>query len=230
MSQSTRELRSPKQPERSGVFEVVALLALFRFASREIRVGCGHFFSIALCAALAAPACAQNLLTNPGFTNSLAGWDPFGGFSVTADWSPVDQAGNASSGSLLGTLPSQGSFRNPPYALQCVELLPNRTYEFGAMVLLPTATTPVNSRAYVTVEVYAGGMCSGALFPVTQSPQVMTTGAWIDTRAEFTTGPTAVSAYVLLYVSAPPMTTLQSHFDEVFLVPLDSVLRDGFEG
>lgn len=178
---------------------------------------------------LTGPVGAQNLIVNPGFIGNLDGWTPFDAFDVTAAWSPLDQANSAKSGSLLGTLPAQGTFRNPPYASQCIALSPNRDYDFGAKVLLPEATTPVGARAYVAIEVLHAVDCGGAAMVVAYSPQVMTTGAWIDTSAQFSSGPQGVSAQVILYVSAPSNTLLQSHFDDVFVMLPELLFRDGFE-
>ena len=47
------------------------------------------------------PAAAQNILVNPGFATSVAGWKPESG--VSAGWSPLDIAGAAASGSALVT-------------------------------------------------------------------------------------------------------------------------------
>ena len=176
-----------------------------------------------------ASVCAQNLVVNSGFDDNLDGWTPFNAFDVTANWSPLDQANSANSGSLLGTLPVQGTFRNPPYASQCIVLSPNRDYDFGARVLLPEASTPQFSRSYVSVEVFAATDCNGNATAVAYSPQVMATGAWIDTIAQFNSGPTGVSAQVVLYVVAPANTLLQSHFDDVFVMQPEVLLRDGFE-
>jgi hypothetical protein len=178
---------------------------------------------------LTGPVCAQNLVINPEFIGNLDGWTPFNAFDVTATWSPLDQANSAKSGSLLGTLPAQGTFRNPPYASQCIALSPNRDYDFGARVLLPEASTPTSSRAYVAIEVLAAMDCGGSATAVAYSPQVMTTGAWAATAAQFNSGPTGFSAQVLLYVSAPSNTLLQSHFDDVFVMQPELLFREGFE-
>lgn len=183
---------------------------------------------LALCLQTA-PICAQNLVVNPEFFGNLDGWTPFDAFGVTANWSSLDHANSAESGSLLGTLPPQGTFRNPPYASQCITLSPNRDYDFGAKVLLPQASTPANARAYVAIEVLAGADCAGTATIAAYSPQVLTTGAWTDTTAQVNSGPTGVSAQVLLYVSAPPATLMQSHFDDVFVMQPEVLLRDGFE-
>jgi hypothetical protein len=176
-----------------------------------------------------ASVCAQNLVVNSGFDDSLDGWAPFDAFGVTAIWSPLDQANSASSGSLRGTLPAQGTFRNPPYASQCIVLSPNRDYDFGARVLLPEASTPEFARSYVSVEVFAAADCNGGATVVAYSPQVMATGAWIETTEQVNSGPTGVSAQVVLYVVAPANTLLQSHFDDVFVMQPEVLLRDGFE-
>ena len=47
---------------------------------------------------LAAPAAAQNLLQNPGFTTDLSGWTVNAGAGSIA-WNALDASGSASSGS-----------------------------------------------------------------------------------------------------------------------------------
>jgi hypothetical protein len=178
---------------------------------------------------LTGPVCAQNLVINPEFIGNLDGWTPFNAFDVTATWSPLDQANSAKSGSLLGTLPAHGTFRNPPYASQCIALSPNRDYDFGAKVFLPEATTPINARAYVAIEVAAGADCGGNATVVAYTPQVMTTGVWTETAAQVNSGPTGISAQVVLYVSAAPLTLMQSHFDDVFVMQPELLFREGFE-
>ncbi len=175
------------------------------------------------------PVCAQNLVINHEFFGNLDGWTPFNAFDVTTTWSPLDHANSVESGSLLGTLPPQGTFRNPPYAFQCIALSPNRDYDFGAKVFLPEATTPTNARAYVAIEVLPGVDCSGISTIVAYSPQVMTTGAWTDTVGQFNSGPNGVTAHVVLYVSAASMTLMRSHFDDVFVMQPEVLLRNGFE-
>ena len=167
----------------------------------------------------AAPLPAQNLVQNPGFATDLGGWVPFMAFDVTEQWSSVDAGGDTHSGSMQGTLPAIGTFRNPIYATQCVVVQASTTYTLSAKVLLPAATTPADSFATVFGNTYANNGCFGNPTMHVPAPDVTALDMWTTTTASLTTGAADQSVQINLSIFSPSNTTLTSYFDDVFLGP-----------
>lgn len=81
------------------------------------------------------PAAAQNILANPGFATSLAGWKVESG--VSAGWSQLDIAGSAASGSALVTNSSSLAGFSGGLS-QCVPVAPGATYAFRVRYRVPS--------------------------------------------------------------------------------------------
>ena len=175
-------------------------------------------FATCACLFVAAPLAAQNLVQNPGFTSDLSSWAPFMAFGLTEQWTSTDAGSAVNSGSIQGTLPASGTFRNPIYAAQCVVVQPNTQYAFGTKVLLPSGTTPADAYATVFVNVFPNTGCSGNESMNIVAPNVTTLDAWTQTSTSVTTGDADQSFQVNLRVFAPFNTTLISYFDDVFVV------------
>jgi hypothetical protein len=173
---------------------------------------------LGICLLHMAPLCAQNLVQNPGFTSDLGGWAPFDFFGLTEQWTAIDAGGDVQSGSIQGTLPASGTFRNPIYASQCVAVQSGKTYLFGTKVLLPSQTTPATAYATVFVNTYPATGCAGNPSMNIVAPNVTTVDAWTATASSVTTGPSDQSIQVDLRVFAPFDTTLISYFDDVYLI------------
>ena len=174
------------------------------------------------------PVGAQNLLQNPGFATSLDPWEPFGGFGQTTVWSSFDAANDPNSGSAFGTIPADSSFRVPPYASQCVVIEPNTTYVYGGKAFMPSATTSPDATSFADVEFYPNTGCFGNNDLFQFAPHVSTHDAWMQILDVATTLPSDLSVRINMYVYAPTGITMQSDFDDMFLMP-DAIFRSGFE-
>jgi hypothetical protein len=174
------------------------------------------------------PLAAQNLLQNPGFATALDPWEPFNGFGQTTVWSSFDAAGAPNSGSAYGTVPASSTYRQPPTAIQCVAVEPNTTYVYGGKAYLPSATAAAGADAFVSAQFLPATGCAGNSDVFQFSPHVNTRDAWVGILDVVTSGPNDLSVQIYTYVDAPTGTTMQSYFDDMFLVP-DAVFRGGFE-
>jgi hypothetical protein len=96
---------------------------------------------------------AQNLLTNPGFDQSLAGWigGAFGAQRVAADAN-----GSPSSGSLRAVVPG-GSPLGGGVVYQCVPVTGGNHYDFSVKTKLQETV----GIQFAGVETYASNDCSG---------------------------------------------------------------------
>ena len=178
----------------------------------------------------ASPLYAQNIVVNPGFDIDLSSWDLFEAFDVSAAWSPLDELGDPASGSIRGTLPAAGTFRTPIYASQCIPVTPDTMYTFGGSVLLPSASTPALAYGTLFVNTHASAGCTGNATINLATPTVTTLDVWTPTQSIVTTGPDDYSIRIHMRVFAPADTTLESHFDNLFVIALaDEIFADGFD-
>jgi hypothetical protein len=96
-----------------------------------------RLLSAAALSVLAGSAWAVNLLVNPTFATSVAGWTLEDPANSTFAWSPVDATGSPTSGSVLITNTSAGP-SNGTGIVQCVNgVIAGATYTFGGRVLFP---------------------------------------------------------------------------------------------
>ncbi|UXI66168.1 hypothetical protein [Tahibacter amnicola] len=174
---------------------------------------------------------AANLVINPHFDQDLSAWYLFQAFDVTERWSPVDSANDLHSGSIQGTLPANGTFRMPIYAVQCVTVQPNKTYAIGATILLPGQTTPATAFSTIFANTYTNAGCYGNSARNIVAPNVTATNVWTPTELSVTTEAQERSVQLNLRVFAPSGTTLTSHFDDVYVIEIaDGVFADDFGG
>jgi hypothetical protein len=174
------------------------------------------------------PATAGNLVLNPGFVAELEPWFPFNYFDLTVGWSPLDANDDPASGSAEGTVPVHGTFRVPPFVIQCVAVAPNTRYVVGAKVLLPSESSAPNANAGVLANTYPNSGCFGNASAHHLSPTTSDKDAWTEVRQLVETGPDEGSIQLNLRVFAPSETLLRSYFDDAFIV-LDDLFDNDFE-
>jgi hypothetical protein len=165
---------------------------------------------------------ATNLLGNPGFDTSLAGWDNLDG--RTASWTPLDAGAGAGSGSALIGNESNPSFGGTVMVLtQCISAAPSTAYAFGGVMRVP-AEQPSGSAARVIVATFTSGDCSGADAEEIYAVSTSATEAWEVTNRNFTTGPGVHAVLVGLGLFKPTGVTANAsgYFDNVYLQEEDT--------
>lgn len=104
------------------------------------------------------PAAAQNILVNPGFAASLAGWTVEPG--VSAVWSPLDIAESGASGSaLIANSASTVGFSGG--LTQCVAVVPGATYALRIRYRVPSGQASA-VRAQASLDYFSGPSCEGS--------------------------------------------------------------------
>ena len=103
-------------------------------------------------------AAAQNILVNPDFATSLAGWTVESGAS--ADWSPLDIAGSATSGSALVTNAS-GVAGFSGGLTQCVAVAPGVTYSFRVRFRVPSGLSGT-AQIEGDLDYFSDASCGGS--------------------------------------------------------------------
>lgn len=174
------------------------------------------------------PAMAGNLVVNPGFASDLTPWSAFNFFDLTVVWSPLDANDDPASGSVEGTVPIHGTFRLPPYVIQCVAVTSNTRYVVGVKALLPSTSATPNANAGILANTYTSNDCSGNANVHHRSPTTSERDAWIDIRHPVRTASNERSIQLNLVVFAPHGTLLRSHFDDAFIAP-DDLFAGDFE-
>jgi hypothetical protein len=141
---------------------------------------------------------AQNLLANPGFDQSLAGWTLFEG-NATTQWNAADSNGSTHSGSVRSMLPGgvpQGSF----VVFQCVPVSGNGHYDFSVKARLQQIGLQVGS-----VDFYGAASCAGNSFLTGDSiygdGDVGQPNVWVTVDKLFDAPAAAHSAIVALVVT-----------------------------
>lgn len=174
------------------------------------------------------PAIAGNLVVNPGFATDLTPWNAFNYFDLTVVWSPLDANGDPASGSVEGTVPIHGTFRGPPYVIQCVTVTPNTRYVVGVKALIPSTSAAPTASAGVLANTYPSSDCSGNANVHHLSPVTSAQDTWIDIRHPLQTAADEHSIQLNLRVQAPHGTLLRSYFDDALILP-DDLLASDFE-
>src|SRR5688572_20971942 len=113
------------------------------------------FASAGVLAMVSSSLHAQNLLQNPGFDQSLAGWTQQ---NFDPQPSPADANGSARSGSVRAVVPG-GTPQGGGILHQCVPVTGGAQYDFSLKARLQQA---VNIQ-FASVRHYASNDCSGAL-------------------------------------------------------------------
>ncbi len=173
---------------------------------------CGFALSIVTGAGFA----ATNLLTNPSFDRSLAGWTVLNGY--TANWSPVDAGGNINSGSALVVNELKSGNESIPLTLaQCVKVTPLTDYSFGGRLMVP-AGQPADTNAELWAETYTSSDCGGS--PVlTAQDRRGTVGQWVTLGSSLTTLAGIYSIRLTLAAGKPGGVTANAsaQFDDLYL-------------
>ena len=167
--------------------------------------------------AITQDAADPNLLVNGKFDSSINGWSTlFSTGSGNASWSTLDAHGSVSSGSALVSS-TQGNLGYQ--LLQCVNVLPSRTYEYGLTSRIARNQDPAG-RVILGVYEYDVADCNkvGYNYYATSNlnPPLDT---WTPYSSTFTTSGTAKSLYFVVaagFHHTPPFTI---NFDDAFLRP-----------
>jgi hypothetical protein len=122
-------------------------------------------------AALASPAFAVNLVTNPGFAGNLNGWSASG--STVYDGAN-DATGGGGSGSAKNTFVASGISTTLAIS-QCIAAGPG-SYTLGGKVLIPNGQ-PVSGSGDVTVSFFSAPGCTTGLLGF-DSTTTSTTGSF----------------------------------------------------
>ncbi|MBZ5589606.1 MAG: hypothetical protein LAO05_13675 [Acidobacteriia bacterium] len=166
------------------------------------------------CLMVAAPAAAQNLLTNGSFNGSLNGWATGG---VSEYDATLDATGVSGSGSAKSFTPPVTGVNG---VSQCLVIAGSTQYKAGGKILIPSgqATTGFGD---ISLYIYAGMDCRGDYLTASSSDQMGTAGSWVAKDTGFLTSPAnAHSALVLAALynqGAAGSPDLQVNFDDMYL-------------
>lgn len=163
----------------------------------------------------AAPATAQNIVTNPGFAGNLNNWtaDPATTFDLGRD-----DTGTPGSGSARHVFNNASPGNATQTALiQCIPINAGSTYSFGGKIFLP-AQQPGGTGAQIILTWYTSADCSvGGLNAQIIGGQAL--NAWFPASfAGFLAPPAAIRARIRAEVFAPPMSVSEMAFDDFFLI------------
>lgn len=166
----------------------------------------------------AAPAITTpTLVANGTFDTNLAGWgwqERFPNGFGAASWSPLDANGNPASGSIL--LQDHGvdlAFQQ----LQCIPVKRSTPYRFGAKVR--TGSGSERGDGIIAMFTYPAADCSGdftsqAIHPLRpDAPGVWQEFSFATVTASHT------EAVILVIASAAGITSFDTWFDDVFVLP-----------
>jgi hypothetical protein len=175
-----------------------------------------------LCAAVlplvAAPCfAAGNLLANPGFDGSLAGWDDW--FGSPATYSAVDAGSIDGSGSALISNLGVSNGGALTVRSQCVGVAPTTDYLYGGQAMVP-AGQPAGTTAYIFINMHTAAGCDS---PPAASDSLSSSlvGGWDALSGSFTTGPEVRSVLFSIAVFKPQGVSADAsvHFDNLYLQP-----------
>jgi hypothetical protein len=156
---------------------------------------------------------AQNLLANPGFDQSLAGWT---GANYDPQRNPADANGSTHSGSLRAMVPG-GSPQGGGVVYQCVPVTGGAAYDFSVKAKLQQAA----GIQFAIVWHYASNDCSGPLLdPASLYNYTGRNNVWLT--AHFLVNPPAGahSAQVELYATTQIHGSAHTVFyDDVYFGP-----------
>jgi hypothetical protein len=167
---------------------------------------------------------ATDLLDNPGFDGSLAGWDNL--YGRTASWSPIDAGGDPGSGSAVVVNESNPRNGATPLVLtQCVSVTPTTEYLYGGVAMVLPGQ-PDGTYAQIFADTYTSNDCStGAQVEALSTSLV---GAWDVLSGSITTGVGVHSLVVGLCVFKNEGLAVDAsgRFDNIYLHRSTGV--DGF--
>ena len=164
------------------------------------------------------PAHAANLLTNPDFDTSLAGWTPSNSNQV---WSSLDADGEPTSGSARTVVVSDTMAPFIGTVLrQCVPVNAGEGYEAGIRALVPSGQERTGV-AIAALYFYANESCAPAGILDTHTlGAVDTEGAWEEVSDTLTAPAGAASANLFLSLRKDQVGgELVGHFDDAYVCP-----------
>lgn len=164
-----------------------------------------------------APARAANLLVNPHFHTSLAGWGTGNQLQV---WSSLDVHGDPHSGSARGFIDqAPGPFSGVAFR-QCVPVDDATEYEAGAFGYLPPGQDRTGA-AIVSVYFYSGESCTSLLDSVPIG-SVETPDLWTEVADHTLTPPAGArsATFFLIVMKNEPGGEIAAHFDDARLCPV----------
>ena len=175
--------------------------------------------AVALALLIATPCLAQtNLVSNGSFDEDVLGWEPVEDFMSIRFAPEEDVDGSEDSGSALVTF-GHDSLKEEGHVVQCVAVLPGRTYEAAVSFLIPTEQNRKGS-AGLRVVWYESSDCSG-FFENGFGDSGKREGQWTDLPfLDFVAPKGVFSAGVQLEIQKLQHGhTLDVYFDEVMFVP-----------
>jgi len=183
--------------------------------SRKVRVTVATLCGATLWMLAGPCVAATNLLVNPGFDMSLAGWDNL--YDRTASWAPLDTGGSAGSGSALVGNEGLSNGATPLVLSQCISVSPSTAYAYGGVMRVP-AGQPSGTMAQVFVETFTSANCFGDAEEV-MAVSTSTVEEWEVVNGNFTTGPGVHKVLVGLGVIKPNGVSADAsgNFDNVYL-------------
>jgi hypothetical protein len=179
-----------------------------------------------LLAGWAASASAQNLLVNPNFDTSLAGWQTTSVPGATSAWDGTrDADGSPTSGSAKGIWSSPTFSGLVPVVSQCVEVTPGMTYTHGGKIFIPSGQ-PTSGSAFFLAIVFPNHGCSGPPppSPFLPTPIVTAVGTWTESTAAI--APFGPSLLMTAYMEASTGGNFQANFDDMVLEPPGGCVPD----
>jgi hypothetical protein len=165
----------------------------------------------------AGQATAQNLLTNPDFDTSLAGWQVIGAASWDAT---LDADGSPASGSAKGVFDASTVTGLYGIVSQCVPLTIGDAYTVGGDVFISAGQTAPGSAFFIVIPFPTDG-CSGPpppAGPFIETPPVTAVGSWTSSIATFV-NTYGNSAQVSAYLAPQAGGRLQANFDDLIVAP-----------
>jgi len=180
---------------------------------------------------------AQNLVVNPGFDHTVAGWSSPSPTELSWDGTR-DAGGNPQSGSAQTQNFGGVQITCKTELLQCISVLdPAPTYGFGGEIFIPPGqlgpnNQPVPGSAYVQIHWFTLPACAyDALNPPVgpiSGPFVTATGAWIENSGVSNQPPGALSALLegvsCVSLGAGPLLV---NFDDMFFQSTTPMLAPG---
>jgi hypothetical protein len=160
-----------------------------------------------------------NELANPGFDTNISGWDIFQ--NRVAAWTDEDANGDTSSGSALLSNLSVSNGTVPLVLHQCIVVESGVEYEFGGdLLVLPDQ--PDDTAAYIFVQAFLSGDCSGGTAQIAQVSST-TVDDWVGVSSSITLGPGVTSLRVGLGVFKPTGVSAEARalFDNISLIAND---------
>ena len=165
---------------------------------------------------------AQNILVNPGFASSLAGWTVESG--VSASWSPLDIAVSGTSGSALVTNPSSTAGFSGGLT-QCVSVVSGVAYSFRLRYRVPSGQAST-ARVQGALDYFSGPSCEGSTVGGFGNGTGAITSEFDAWGSDFAIGtgviPSGVSSALVdvRLVKVAGGGIVQAYFDEPSLAPV----------